>query len=323
MTGLTLAVTPAARAAAPSPDIAYVDVAAATLWTEPGLNRPIDAPAMSNPVDLRRWTDDQTVAERLWLVGNLETQALYGQRVTILERQGDWVHVAVAGQPTPRNTLGYPGWMPASQLTTNPRFTQLAGHRFALVTAKTAVLYRDAQRRNPSMTLSIDTRLPVMGQVGNSIKVFTPDRGVAWLSADDAHTYESASDIPRPTPADLANTARQFEGLPYVWAGTSAWGFDCSGFTHTVYDVHGITIPRDADAQFAAGKPVAKDDMQPGDLIFYAYSSGYIHHVGIYLGDGWEADAPNNTPGQVTKLEIVKVDEQRYADQYAGSRRFL
>lgn len=313
----------AAQPAEPADQVAYVDVAVATLWTEPGLNRPIDAPAVGDPVDPRRWTDDQSVAQRRWLVGKLETQALYGQRVTILERSGDWVHVAVAGQPTPRNPLGYPGWVPAVQLTTNPAFASQTGRRFALISAKTTGLYQDSARKHRSLTLSIDTRLPVLGRSGGSIKVFTPDRGAAWISAHDAQVYASPADIPRPEPADLARTARQFAGLPYVWAGTSAWGFDCSGFTHTVYDVHGITIPRDAGDQFDAGRPVAKDAMQPGDLIFYAYSSGYIHHVGIYLGDGWEADAPNNTPSEITRLEIVRVGEQRYADQYVGSRRYL
>lgn len=323
MAGLSAGPASTAHASEPGQQIAYVDVAVATLWTEPGLNRPIDAPAVGNPVDPRRWTDDQSVDQRLWLVGKLETQALYGQRVTVLERSGDWVHVAVAGQPTPRNAQGYPGWVPAAQLTTDPAFAHKTGKRFAMVSAKTTGLYRDPSRKHRSMTLSIDTRLPVLGRNRDSIKVFTPDRGAAWISARDAQVFASPSDIPTPEPADLARTARQFAGLPYVWAGTSAWGFDCSGFTHTVYDVHGITIPRDAGDQFDAGRPVAEDAMQPGDLIFYAYASGYIHHVGIYLGGGWEADAPNNTPGVVSRLEIVRVGEQRYADQYAGSRRFL
>ncbi|WP_446664010.1 C40 family peptidase [Flexivirga sp. B27] len=323
MTGLTAPTAHAVETPEPAPEIAYVDVAVATLWTEPGIDRPIDAPAVGNPVDPRKWTDEQTVAQRRWLVGKLETQALYGQRVTVLERSGGWAHVVVAGQPTPRNPLGYPGWVPAKQLTSNPAFGHKTDRRFALVSAKTTGLYADPTLKHSSMKLSINTRLPVLGTTKDAIKVFTPDRGASWIAKSDAQVYNSPSDIPQPTPADLARTARMFAGLPYVWAGTSAWGFDCSGFTHTVYAVHGMTIPRDAGDQMRAGRPVAKDTMQPGDLIFYAYASGYIHHVGMYLGDGWEADAPNNTPGQVSRLEIVKVDQQRYADQYAGSRRYL
>ncbi len=321
----------AARASTPqaaipqaaTPQTGYVDVAAATLWTGPRLARAVDAPATGNPVDLRAWTDGLTLGQRRWLVGKLETQALYGTKLTILQRSGDWVQVVVDGQPTPRDPRGYPGWLPARQLTTNPTLARLSRRPFALVTATTAGLYQGRSRRHRLMELSLDTRLPVLARSGGSILVATPDRGAAWLSAHDARVYADQAEIPRPGGTDLTATARRFAGLPYVWAGTSAWGFDCSGFTHTIYHVHGITIPRDADAQFAAGTPVAEDAMRPGDLIFYAYASGYVHHVGMYLGDGYEIDAPNNTATEVSTVEIVKVAEHRYADEYAGSRRFL
>jgi hypothetical protein len=76
--------------------IAYVDVNVATLWTEPGLLREIDAPSASNPADLNEWIGSMKYEDKLWLVGNLETQALYGSKVTILEERGEWVKVAVA-----------------------------------------------------------------------------------------------------------------------------------------------------------------------------------------------------------------------------------
>lgn len=50
---------------------------------------------------------------------------------------------------------------------------------------------------------------------------------------------------------------------------------------------------------------------------------GYVHHVGMYLGDGYEIDAPNNTATRISTVEVVKVDQHRYADEYAGARRFL
>lgn len=305
--------------------VAYVDASVATSWTEPGIARPVDAPAVGNPVDPRAWTAGMTLSQRLDLVGKLETQAPYGTPVTVLERSGDWVHVAVHGQPTPRNDLGYPGWIPAGQLTTSPSFAALASRPFAMVTAKTTWLYADAQRSHRVMELSIDTRLPELARVGGSVLVATPDHGTRWLAARDVAVYGSPDQIPAPTGDDLVRTAKMFVGLHYLWAGTSAFGFDCSGFTHTVYDLHGITIPRDAGPQSQFGVPVAKDDLRKGDLIFYAHDHGQgsVHHVGMYIGDGYEIDAPINTATTESPLEIVKVDEHRYADQYAGARRIL
>jgi gamma-D-glutamyl-L-lysine dipeptidyl-peptidase len=317
---------PGATASADGTDqVAFVDVAVATLWTKPGIDRPVDAPAVGNPVDLRAWTGGMTLSQRLDLVGKLETQALYGTPVSVIERSGDWVHVAVHGQPTPRNDLGYPGWMPAEQLTTSPSFAALSSRPFAMVTAPTTELYADMRRTRPLMELSADTRLPELARSGGSVLVATPDHQDRWVAADDVAVYDSPDQIPAPTGDDLVRTAEMFVGLHYLWAGTSAFGFDCSGFTHTVYDLHGITIPRDAAPQSQFGTPVAKDDLRKGDLIFYAHNHGLgsVHHVGMYIGNGYEIDAPINTATTESPLEIVKVDEHRYADEYAGARRVL
>jgi gamma-D-glutamyl-L-lysine dipeptidyl-peptidase len=315
-----LPATPASAA----PATAYVDVAVATAWTAPGTDRAVDQPAVGNPVDIRRWTAGMTLGQRADLVGRLETQALYGTPVRILERRGGWARVAVAGQPTPRDPLGYPGWLPAQQLTAGTAFDALRRTRpFAVVTARTAWLSADPAARRREMELSVDTRLPVLARTPAAVRVATPDRGDRWLAARDVRVYDSA--IPRPTGADLVRTAKMFTGLHYLWAGTSAFGFDCSGFTHTVYHLNGITIPRDATAQKAGGRPVAKDRLRPGDLIFYAgtHGTGTVHHVGMYLGDGYEIDAPANSATQESPLEIVQVDRHRYADQYAGAVRYL
>jgi cell wall-associated NlpC family hydrolase len=304
--------------------VAYVDVAVATMWTAPGRDRPVDAPAVGNPVDPRGWMASMTLSQRLYLVDYLETQATYGKAVTVLGTDGGWVHVAVHGQPTPRNALGYPGWVPAAQLTTDPAFAHLTDRPFAEVTTATSWLYDDQSRTHRIMELSLDTRLPVLASAGGSVLVATPHGRPAWLAAADTAVYRDAAAIPAPTGGDLVATAKLFVGLPYLFGGTSAFGFDCSGFTHTVYDLHGVTIPRDADAQYAAGTPAPDDRLQPGDLLFYAYhDNGYVHHVGMYVGDGYEIDAPINSDTVESGVELVKVAEHRYADQYVGARRFL
>ena len=130
-------------------------------------------------------------------------------------------------------------------------------------------------------------------------------------------TPSGASTLPAaavaPPPASLVATAREFMGLQYLWGGLSAWGYDCSGLTWAVYRVHGITIPRDADAQAAAGTAVAMDALQPGDLIFYGVK--FVHHVAIYAGGGKMIESPNSR----SEVRLVPV---RTSD-FRGARRFL
>ena len=107
--------------------------------------------------------------------------------------------------------------------------------------------------------------------------------------------------------------AEQFLGLHYLWGGLSAWGYDCSGLTWAVYRAHGITIPRDADAQFAAGTPVPLAKMLPGDLLFYEHP--VVGHVAMYVGDGRMIEAPNSR----SEVRIVPVRTR----DFRGARRFF
>ena len=126
-------------APATTPSRAFIRVTLATLWTEPGILRPIDQPSATRPVDIPRWLSSMSTDDRRWLVGRIVTQASYGVQVAILGHQGAWTKVAVRGQPTPLNRYGYPGWLPTVQLTTN---TALAGalrtHPVAVVSRKIA-----------------------------------------------------------------------------------------------------------------------------------------------------------------------------------------
>ncbi|GAA0502441.1 C40 family peptidase [Salinibacillus aidingensis] len=302
---------------------AYVDVSVATLWSEPNETRPVDAPSIGNPVDMWEWTTGMSYEQKLWLVGNLQTQALYGQEVTILEEQGDWVKVAVHGQPTPKNDLGYPAWMPKSQLANDASFSTLKDIKeFAQVTDPTAWLFEDKHRSDKFKEISFNTRLPVVAETKDAILVATPSDGKKWMSPDAVSIYSSQEDIEKPDGQNLVDTGLKFLGLPYLWAGTSGFGFDCSGFTHTIFKAHGITIPRDSSVQATHGTPVERDDLQKGDLLFFAYNEGEgrVHHVGMYMGNGKMIHSPNTA----STVEIIDVFESDYySSEYAGARRYI
>jgi len=307
---------------------AYVAVSAATVWTTPQSPREVDHPALTNPVDIRRWLSDMTQDQQGDLTSDnvTQTQALFGDRVYVLREQGDWDEVLVPDQPTPKNAVGYPGWIPKAQLTTDPAYGALReSHPFALADRDISTwLYRDSGLSDRDLEISANTRLPVLKRTDKAVQVATPDRGMKWLDARTVTVYEKPADIPHPTGADLARYTATFVNIPYLWGGRAGFGIDCSGLTSTAFQVYGITIPRDAAPQAAdsRARPVDKSDLQPGDLLFYAHGSqdpdnpDAIFHVAMYSGNGEMIEA-------FDKSAPVRITPVRLDDDYWGARRYL
>lgn len=103
--------------------------------------------------------------------------------------------------------------------------------------------------------------------------------------------------------SDIINYASQFLGVPYVWGGTSPSGFDCSGLVQYVYGHFGISLPRVARDQQDVGLKVTRDQLQPGDLVFFGDPA---HHVGIYVGNGMMLHAPHT--GDVVRIGPLSSD---------------
>ena len=117
----------------------------------------------------------------------------------------------------------------------------------------------------------------------------------------------------------LARSAMSYRGAPYRFGGQSfRTGFDCSGLVQAVCAKWGIYLPRAANAQFSMGKPVGRDDLQPGDLVFFAntYKAG-ISHVGIFIGDGEFIHACGGGKGVI----VTKMEDDYHKKHYAGARR--
>ena len=121
------------------------------------------------------------------------------------------------------------------------------------------------------------------------------------------------------TTNNILDMAQQFMGVPYVWGGSSPNGFDCSGFVQYVYRNNGINLSRTADYQALEGEPVDKEDLQPGDLIFFAGDYVNVSHVGIYVGDGKMIHA-SSSKGQIAYDDLS--NSYRVA-HYHSARRVI
>ena len=114
----------------------------------------------------------------------------------------------------------------------------------------------------------------------------------------------------------VVGIAMQYLGVPYVWGGASpSSGFDCSGFAMYVYAQVGVSLPHHAASQYSYGVPVSRDQLAPGDLVFF----NGLGHMGIYIGGGQFIHAPHT--GDVVK--ISSLSDSWYAATYYGARRIL
>jgi cell wall-associated NlpC family hydrolase len=117
--------------------------------------------------------------------------------------------------------------------------------------------------------------------------------------------------------ASIARTAETLLGLPYRDGGALPDGFDCSGLVNYVFARHGIGVPRDVRRQAAAGIPVDRGDVSPGDLVFFATTGSGPTHVGIAIGDGRFVHAPKS--GGVVRVESLSANY--WTSRFVTARR--
>jgi cell wall-associated NlpC family hydrolase len=266
----------------------YVDVAVSTLWVSPGSPRTLDAPALADPVRMHAWLRSMSTAARRDLVGRVETQALYGDRLRVIGVRSHWLHVVAVGQSTHRDSRGYPGWVPRRQVTAR---TPAQVATVATVTSLTTRLHHVDGR--PSIVVGFGTRLPVIAGSGHDLRVATPHGTSRVVSADDVVVRPGDQAALPATVRSVLASARSFTGVPYLWGGRSGFAVDCSGFTGLVLAVHGVQVPRDADDQARAGRAVASGHQRAGDLAFFG-SSTAVTHVGFVVGSDRLLQAPGS-----------------------------
>jgi Cell wall-associated hydrolases (invasion-associated proteins) len=121
--------------------------------------------------------------------------------------------------------------------------------------------------------------------------------------------------VSRSNSSNLTNHALSLVGVPYVFGGTSRSGFDCSGYTQYVFKGSGTYLPRTASEQFHVGSSVTRNQLQPGDLVFFSTYAPGASHVGIYIGGGRFVHASNSG------VRVTNLNDSYYSSRYLGARR--
>jgi hypothetical protein len=156
--------------------------------------------------------------------------------------------------------------------------------------------------------------------------VRTPEGALGWvrernLKIEGENPFAGPKEIPAGAGARerVVATAKKYLGVPYVWGGTSAQGFDCSGLVQTVFAENGVQLPRGSGDQFREGRKISRKDLRPGDLVFFhTYTSG-PSHVGIYVGEGKFLHAESSPRG----VTITPLIESYWDERFHGARTWL
>jgi cell wall-associated NlpC family hydrolase len=213
-------------------------------------------------------------------------------------------------------TFGSPGrrharlgaWLPLRCLVT------VFVARLILVAASSAAVAQESQ----------SDQEPTSG----TVRVRSVDNVETVVESEDGREFAAvaARDLPEAQQADVSSLgdtivafALQYVGYPYVWAGNTPAGFDCSGFTQFVMlNTVGVDIGHGIGGQPGAGAWVDTDALLPGDLVFFqnTYQPG-LSHAGIYIGDGLFVHAENEGTGVV----ITALWSDYYGPRYWGAVR--
>jgi cell wall-associated NlpC family hydrolase len=188
--------------------------------------------------------------------------------------------------------------------------SQLAERQALYSSIKDQIAQLEAAERERQARLAAQAKAAAQKQQPAPAPSPSPSSGSSGSSGGS-----SGSSAPPPaTHSSVVSIALQYLGVPYVWGGASPSGFDCSGLTMYAYAKVGVYLPHNAAMQYGMGSAVSRNQLAPGDLVFF----NGLSHVGMYIGGGRFVHAPHT--GDVVK--ISSLSEYWYSATYVGARRY-
>lgn len=258
----------------------------------------------------------------------LGTQGLLGMSLKVLDKKGDFFRIQTPDK--------YISWVDKGgiQLMTQNEFDLWNASKKILFTKNFGYVYADKSMHSEIVSdITLGGILQYVSENNNFYEVKYPDNRIGFIKKSEAILYDSWLENLVSSKENIEKIARNMNGFPYLWGGTSSKGIDCSGFTKMVYLMNGFIIPRDASQQINAGKIVDKNldfsDLQKGDLLFFGRKATpekkqSVVHVGIWLGN--DKMEFIHASGNV-HLSSMDENQPNYdafnKNRYLGSQRYL
>jgi len=253
------------------------------------------------------------------------TQLLMGTPVKILKDEGSWILIQAPNR--------YIGWAYSYEIKklTPDEMTAYKQSDKRIYTSQGGFSYSEANTESRVVSdLALGCMFSVLDSVGDFYKVQYADKREAFVRKDETISVKLWLKS-QPIAEKLTKTAEKFMGLPYLWGGTSAKAIDCSGFSSSIYFMHGILLQRDASQQTHYGKLVdtQKDFSQlaAGDLVFFGRQATdslpeKVTHVGMYIGDTEFIHASGKV--RINSFDASRANfDQDYVNSFIRARRII
>ena len=222
----------------------------------------------------------------------LVDQATGGMVLRVLKAKSYWFLVKTAS--------GYLGWVPGGTISRidEQGLMRWQQARKVMVAENYACVFSQPDRNSVILSDAVlGSVFRWAGEHSRWTQVVLPGEKEGYILSETLDNYISADTVSKPEDGAIVRRARSLLGIPYLWGGNSSKGFDCSGFTGTVFRMEGRQLPRDANMQAKLGEQIEPDsaytNVRPGDLIFFG-PPDRITHVGICLGGSYFIHCSND-----------------------------